>query len=150
MSNSVVSNVPKSKNNIRIRISGAVMALRYTVFWTRVFVELNLEMDSVFRSIIRARDKEKNAKRVSQRNRKGKVKQRGKYCSSMSQSCIRMNNIKTGKTYGSEVALKEYTKGKRNTYCCCTQSERLSKGTVIVCLLPPNLLHHIRSYNIFK
>ena len=69
MNNSVASNAPKTKNfcgtislKTRVGISGAVMALGYEEFWSRVFKELKLEMDSVFRSTLHSRDRKKNAK----------------------------------------------------------------------------------------
>ena len=100
----------------RVGISGAVMALGYKEFWTRVFTELNLEMDSIFRSTLWARDIKMRAKRVSQWSKKVKIKQREKYYSLIAQSHIeQMNDAKTGNTYGSGVALKDATKKAKET-----------------------------------
>ena len=68
-------------------------------------------MDSVFWSTLRARDIKKEKKRVTQRSKEGKMKRRAKEYASNKQSHIeQMNNVKTGKTYGVGVALKEATK----------------------------------------
>ena len=132
MNNSVASNAPKTKNFCgttslltRVGISGAVMALGYEEFWTRVFTELNLEMDSVFRGTLRTRDVKKDAKRVRQRSKQGKIKRREKYYATMAQSHTeQMNDAKTGNTYGSGVALKEATKKAKETLTAAARNPK--------------------------
>ena len=66
MNNSVASYAPKNKNfcgtmplRARVGIAGSIMALGHEEFWERVFMELNLEMDTTFRSTLRDRDNKK-------------------------------------------------------------------------------------------
>lgn len=83
MNNSVAAYAPKIKNfsgtlslKIRVGIAAGVLALGYFIFWNRVFDALDLEMDSVFATALRARDKKKTQKRHRQKSNAGKLKQR--------------------------------------------------------------------------
>ena len=69
MNNSVQCYAPKTKTfcrttslETRVGIAAAVMALGYEEFWTRVFLELGLDMDDSLASSLRARDQKKGKK----------------------------------------------------------------------------------------
>ena len=90
----------------RVGIAAGVMTFSYHQFWTRAFYELDLEMDTEFASSPLSRDKKKESKRKKQKSKEGKVVRRTTYLAKFEQAHKeQMNDAKTGKKYGSGVAL---------------------------------------------
>ena len=141
MNNSVASYAPKNKNfcgtmslRARVGIAGSIMALGYEEFWERVFMELNLEMDTTFRSTLRDRDNKKNKKRKRQGSKEGKTKRREKYLANFAeQHKEQMEDAKTGKTYGAGVALKEATKRAAKKLTCTVRNPENTKKELLRC-----------------
>ena len=70
MNNSVQSVAPTTKNfsgtislKTRIGIASGILAIGHSELWTRVFLKLDLDMDSIFTSSLLVCDKNKNKKR---------------------------------------------------------------------------------------
>ena len=134
LNNSVQAYVSKIKNfsgtislKTRVGIAAGVMAVGYHQFWTRVFSELDLEMDTKFTSSLLSRDKKKESKRKKQKSKEGKVVQRTTYLAKFDQAHKeQMNNSKTGKIYCSGVALSA---AKKTVNKKLTASNRNPKGT---------------------
>ena len=113
MNNSVGAYASKTKNycrtlslQTRVAIAAGVMCVGYLELWTRIFNEVGLNMDNVFASSLRARDKKKYNKDTGQKSKKGKVRRRKDFMvkfGTMQQE--QQADAKTGKTYGSGVAL---------------------------------------------
>jgi len=134
MNNSVQAYAPKTKNfsgtislRTRVGIAAGILALGYEAFWTLVFRELKVEMDTDFRSTLQARDKKKAGKRASQKSIKGKVRRRQTFMSKFHEAHKeQMNDAKTGKTYGAGVAVKAAKKTAKDKH---TAAERNPEGT---------------------
>ena len=134
MNNSVQSYAPKTKTfcrtsslQTRVGIAAAVMALGYKEFWTSVFAELGIEMDEEFASSLEARDRKKKNKRAVQKSKKGKIKRRKEEMRKYETLHIeQMEDARTGKTYGSGVALATAKKQAKERL---TAAVRNPKGT---------------------
>ena len=84
-------------------------------------------MDDNFRSTLRARDTKKLKKSAKQRSKEGKIRRREKYLAAFAQSHKeQMDDAKSGKTYGSGVALKE---AKKKANVRLTAAVRNPEGT---------------------
>ena len=134
MNNSCAAYAPKTKNycgtislRTRVGIASGVMALGYRSFWAKVFVELGLDMDSVFESSLNSRDKKKSQKRKRQKSTVGKLKRRKTDMTKFTaQHKEQMEDARTGKTYGAGVALAAATK---SATAKLTASMRNPEGT---------------------
>ena len=130
MNNSVAAFAPKIKNfsgtlslKTRVGIAAGVLALGYLDFWTRIFDELGLAMDSVFKSSLQARDKKKSKKRTRQKSNKGKLTRRkGDLAKFAEGHKEQMDDQRTGKTYGAGVALAQATKTAKKIHSRRTKS----------------------------
>ena len=134
MNNSISSYAPKTKTFCRtmslltrVGIAAAIQALGYLKFWTLVFRELGIDMDDAFASSLKARDRKKAAKRVTQKSKKGKLVRRKDDFAKYTQSHVeQMDDAKTGKTYGAGVALATAKKQAKEKL---TAAIRNPKGT---------------------
>ena len=134
MNNLVQAYAPKTKNfsgtislRTRVGIAAGILALGYEAFWTLVFRELKVEMDTDFRSTLQARDKKKAGKRASQKSIKGKVRRRQTFMSKFHEAHKeQMNDAITRKTYGAGVAVKAAKKTAKDKH---TAAERNPEGT---------------------
>ena len=91
----------------RVGIAAAVQALGYQECWKRIFDELFLTKDDVFTASLKARDRKKKQKGTKQKSKKGKIARRKVFLTKFAESHKeQMDDAKTGKTYGSGVALK--------------------------------------------
>ena len=107
--------------------AGAVMTLGYQIFWTRVFVNINLEMDAEFNSSLSARDRKKGKKRIRQKSKEGKSTRRKTDLEKHGQyHREQMDDLRTGKMYGSGVALAT---AKKAAKAKLTSAARNPKGT---------------------
>ena len=110
------------------------MALGYEGFWSQVFKELNVDMDDNFRSTLRARDTKKRKKSAKQRSKEGKIRRREKYMAAFTQSHKeQMHDAKTGKTYGSGVALKEAKKQAKERLTAAVRNPKGTKKELLRC-----------------
>ena len=147
MNNSVAAYAPKVKNfsgtlslKTRVGIAAGVLALGYFRFWNRVFDALHLDMDSVFATALKARDKKKTQKRVRQKSPTGKLKRRKTELATIGKSHKeQMEDARTGKTYGAGVALAQATKTAKAKHTAATRNP---KGTAPEYLRCP--YHHPR------
>ena len=118
LNNMVQAYTPKTKNFggtislcTRVGIAAGILALGYEAFWALVFRELNVDMDTNFRSTLQARDKKKAGKRAIQNSIEEKVRRRKTFMAKFNEAHKeQMNDAKTGKTYGAGVAIKVATK----------------------------------------
>ena len=134
MNNSISSYAPKTKTvcrtmslKTRVGIAAAIQGLGYKEFWGRVFQELGITMDRAFASSLESRDKKKKKKRVTQKSKKGKLVRRKEYLAKFATAHEeQMNDAKTGKTYGSGIALKAAKKSAKERLTAATRNP---KGT---------------------
>ena len=141
LNNSVASYAPKNKSfcrttslKTRVGIASAVMVLGYEGFWTRVFEELKVDMDDNFRTTLRRRDTKKRKKSAKQRSKEGKIRRREKYLAAFTQSHKeQMHDAKTGKTYGSGIALKEAKKQAKERLTAAVRNPKGTKKELLRC-----------------
>ena len=84
-------------------------------------------MDDAFSSLLESRDRKKNSKRIRQKSNKGKLVRRKEYLAKFATAHEeQMNDAKTGKNYGSSIALKAAKKSAKEKL---TATMRNPKGT---------------------
>ena len=80
-------------------------------------------MDDAFSSSLESRDRKKNSKRTRQKSNKGKlVRRKGYLAKFVTAHEEQMNNVKTGKNYGSGITLKTAKTSATKTHCYNAQS----------------------------
>ena len=118
MNASVAAYAPKNKTygftdsiNARVAIAAAVQIVGYVVLWTKIFQAFGLTLDHNLKTSLARRDKRKHRTRELLKTKEGKSKRsQQRYEKFDSAKHDFLDKMKTGRAYGSGIALRHATK----------------------------------------